>query len=54
MSASPGRIIADLAVPLARPRHAAVATEESFVRLKRQCLETIRAESLRAFEQQNR
>jgi NitT/TauT family transport system ATP-binding protein len=54
MSASPGRIIADLAVPLVRPRLPEVATEESFIRLKRQCLETIRAESLRAFDQQNR
>jgi NitT/TauT family transport system ATP-binding protein len=54
MSASPGRIIADLAVPLARPRTRAIATEEVFIRLKRRCLETISAESLRAFEQQNR
>jgi NitT/TauT family transport system ATP-binding protein len=54
MSASPGRIIADLAVPLARPRQAEIATEDSFIRLKRQCLEKIRAESLRAFDQQSR
>jgi NitT/TauT family transport system ATP-binding protein len=54
MSASPGRIIADLAVPLARPRSRAIATEEVFIRLKRRCLETISAESMRAFEQQNR
>ena len=54
MSASPGRIIADLAVPLARPRTRAIATEEVFIRLKRRCLETISAESMRAFEQQNR
>jgi NitT/TauT family transport system ATP-binding protein len=54
MSASPGRIIADLAVPLARPRSPEIATEDSFIRLKRQCLDKIRAESLRAFDQQNR
>jgi len=54
MSASPGRIIADLAVPLARPRQAEIATEDAFIRLKRQCLEHIRAESLRAFDQHSR
>ena len=54
MSASPGRIIADLEVPLARPRSLDIATEDSFIGLKRQCLEQIRAESLRAFDQQNR
>ena len=54
MSASPGRIIADLAVPLARPRSPALATEDAFIRLKRECLEQIRAESMRAFDQQNR
>jgi NitT/TauT family transport system ATP-binding protein len=53
MSAGPGRIIADLKVPLPRPRSAEVATETGFVRLKRQCLERIRAESLKAFEQQD-
>jgi len=54
MSASPGRIIADLEVPLARPRSLDIATEDSFSGVKRQCLEQIRAESLRAFDQQNR
>jgi NitT/TauT family transport system ATP-binding protein len=54
MSASPGHIMADLDVPLARPRRPEIATEEAFIRLKRQCLETIRAESMRAFDQQNR
>ena len=54
MSASPGRIVADLTVPIARPRSPDVATDEEFIRLKRQCMEKIRAESIRAFEQQNR
>jgi NitT/TauT family transport system ATP-binding protein len=54
MSASPGRIVADLSVPLARPRAPDVATNEEFIVLKRLCMEKIRAESLRAFEQQSR
>jgi NitT/TauT family transport system ATP-binding protein len=54
MSASPGRIIADLAVSIPRPRTADIATDGDFIQLKRQCLEKIRAESIRAFEQQNR
>ena len=53
MSASPGRIIADLTVPLERPRLPEIATAEAFIRLKRRCLDIISAESLRAFEQQN-
>ncbi|WP_414642285.1 ABC transporter ATP-binding protein [Bradyrhizobium sp.] len=54
MSASPGRIIADLTVPIPRPRTLDIATDADFIGLKRQCLEKIRAESIRAFEQQNR
>jgi NitT/TauT family transport system ATP-binding protein len=54
MSASPGRIVADLSVPLARPRAPEVATDEEFLGLKRVCMEKIRAESIRAFEQQSR
>ena len=53
MSAAPGRIIDDFTVPLDRPRSSAMATDDIFVQLKRRCLETIRAESLRAFDQQN-
>jgi NitT/TauT family transport system ATP-binding protein len=54
MSAGPGRIIADIAVPIARPRAADVSTEAEFIGIKRRCLELIRAESLRAFAQQNK
>ncbi|ESR27424.1 ABC transporter ATP-binding protein [Lutibaculum baratangense] len=52
MSASPGSVIADLKVPLARPRSLEVETSEAFMELKRSCHEKIRAESLRAFQQQ--
>jgi NitT/TauT family transport system ATP-binding protein len=53
MSASPGRIIADLPVSIARPRSLDLATDAEFIELKRHCLEKIRSESIRAFEQQN-
>jgi NitT/TauT family transport system ATP-binding protein len=53
MSASPGRIIADIAVDLPRPRSFEVANDEAFLRLRRQCHEQIREESLKAFDQQN-
>ncbi len=53
MSAAPGRIIADLDVELPRPRDPDIATDSAFVALKKTCLEAIREESLRAFEQQN-
>lgn len=54
MSAAPGRIIDDFRVPIDRPRDPSVATGETFNELKRRCLDCIRAESLRAFEQQNK
>ncbi len=53
MSASPGAIMADLPVPLPRPRDPDIATTADFMQLKKKCLEHIRAESLKAFEQQN-
>ncbi|MEO0821104.1 MAG: ABC transporter ATP-binding protein [Pseudomonadota bacterium] len=53
MSAAPGRIIDDIRVPLPRPRKPEMATEAVFTELKRNCLARIRAESLRAFEEQN-
>jgi NitT/TauT family transport system ATP-binding protein len=54
MSASPGRIMADLTVDLPRPRHPDITLDERFLRLKRLCHEQIREESIKAFEQQNR
>jgi len=53
MSASPGRIIADIPVNLPRPRNQDVIFDPYFARLKRQCMELIRIETLKAFEQQN-
>ncbi len=53
MSASPGQIIADFVVNLPRPRAPEVIAEPTFAELKRQCIAHIRAESLKAFEQQN-
>ncbi|MBX9926675.1 MAG: ABC transporter ATP-binding protein [Hyphomicrobiaceae bacterium] len=54
MSASPGAIIADIPVDLPRPRDSDTALDERFIRLRRLCHETIRSESMRAFEQQNK
>lgn len=53
MSASPGRLIADIRVPLPRPRDPAVLTAPEFVDIKRQCLGHIREETLKAFAQAN-
>lgn len=50
MSASPGSVIADLQVDMARPRQPEVATTGEFVALKKQCLGYIRQESLKAFD----
>lgn len=54
MSAGPGRIIADQDVPLLRPRSPDILTDGTFIRIKKSCLAKIRAESLKAFQQQNR
>jgi NitT/TauT family transport system ATP-binding protein len=53
MSASPGRIIADISVDLERPRNVEIATEAAFIAIKKRCIDAIRAETLKAFEQQN-
>lgn len=52
MSASPGRLIADIAVDLPRPRSMDMVTSASYVQTKQHCLDLIRAESKRAFEMQ--
>lgn len=53
MSASPGRLIADIKVDLPRPRHLSMATSEAYVSTKKQCMDLIRSESMRAFELQS-
>ena len=53
MSASPGRIIADIDIELPRPRTLEMTTKDEFIDSKKQCIEIIKAESMRAFEQQN-
>lgn len=52
MSASPGRLIADIHVDLPRPRTTDMATSANYVRTKQACMDLIRAESKRAFEMQ--
>ena len=53
MSAAPGRIIDDFKVDIPRPRTVDITTDERYIQLKRRCMDCIRAESLRAFDQQN-
>ena len=52
MSASPGRLIADIRVELPRPRTVDMSSAPEYVRTKQECLDLIRAESKRAFEMQ--
>jgi NitT/TauT family transport system ATP-binding protein len=52
MSASPGRLIADISVDLPRPRSSSIYSSKAYMQTKKQCMELIRSESLRAFEQQ--
>jgi len=53
MSAAPGRIIDDFRVDIPRPRTTDITTDDTYIQLKRRCMDRIRSESLRAFEQQN-
>jgi len=53
MSASPGKLIADINVNLPRPRHVSMMVSEEYVAIKKQCMELIRSESQRAFDQQS-
>lgn len=52
MSASPGRIIDEVSVDLARPRDPQLSLSAEFIALKQRCFEPIRRETERAFEQQ--
>ncbi|MGV6850078.1 MAG: ABC transporter ATP-binding protein [Marinibacterium sp.] len=54
MSASPGRIIEDIRIDLPRPRTTDMASDDTYVRARQFCLDIIRAESRRAFDEQNR
>jgi NitT/TauT family transport system ATP-binding protein len=49
MSASPGRLLADITVPLPRPRSLDVVTTPVFVHTKQHCLELIRGQTPRDF-----
>ncbi len=53
MSAAPGRIIRDLRIDLPRPRDPEMVVDPVYIAAKKECLQFIRAESLRAFELQN-
>lgn len=53
MSASPGRILADITVNLPRPRSDDTLVCPEFMTLKAECLRLIREESRRAHESQN-
>jgi NitT/TauT family transport system ATP-binding protein len=51
MSAGPGRILREVNVKLPRPRSNAIMLEPAYLALKKDCLDVIRAEGLRAFRQ---
>lgn len=53
MSAAPGRIISDISIELPRPRNIEMSTQPAYVEARKQCLDLIRIESRRAFEEQN-
>lgn len=53
MGSNPGRIVAEFENDLPRPRDQDLSTSLEFMDLKRQCLEVIRTESIKAFDLQN-
>jgi NitT/TauT family transport system ATP-binding protein len=53
MSAGPGRILVDIEIDLPRPRSDEIVSRPRYVALKKECLQHIRAESLKAFERQS-
>ncbi|MEH2471048.1 NitT/TauT family transport system ATP-binding protein [Nitrobacteraceae bacterium AZCC 2161] len=52
MSAGPGRILRDLRIDLPRPRTSKIVLDSAYIALKKECLDLIRTESLRSFDQQ--
>ena len=53
MSAAPGRIIEDVRIDLPRPRSTDMASTPEYVKARQFCLDIIKAESRKAFENQN-
>jgi len=53
MSAAPGRIIEDVKIDLPRPRTTDLASAPEYIKARQFCLDTIKAESRKAFEDQN-
>jgi len=54
MSAAPGRIIEDVRIDLERPRSTDMASTPEYMRARQFCLDTIKAESRKAFAEQNK
>lgn len=54
MSAAPGKIIEDLKVDLPRPRTTNMTTTPEYMAARQFCLDTIRTESRKAFDEQNK
>lgn len=53
MSASPGKLIADIKVDLPRPRTVEMVSSQAYIDTKKKCMDLIRKESLKAFERKN-
>ncbi|MFN8164333.1 MAG: ABC transporter ATP-binding protein [Solirubrobacterales bacterium] len=51
MSARPGRIQQEVAVPLVRPRTAEISASDEFAHVKAKLVESVRAEGLKAFRE---
>ena len=51
MSARPGKVLADIEVPLPRPRREEDVLQPEFLAIKKQCRELIKTESVRSFDQ---
>ena len=53
MGAAPGKIMEEVKIDLPRPRSMEMASSPAYVQARQFCLDTIRAESRKAFESQN-